>query len=821
MAEATMFMSGNLGPSGWRTVFVDADELSAGKVVIHDQPSDGATRPLVACGQAHLWSKIVVVNPETRTCVEDGIIGEIWVSGPHIAAGYWSNEPLTESVFRAKIADRTDDNESYLRTGDLGFLLEGDLVVTGRLKDLIIVRGRNLYPQDMEAAAEKSHSMIRPGCSAAFADEQESGERVVIVAEVIKDFDTALKDEVQRAIRKAIAEEFQIQLDEIVLITAGSIRKTSSGKIQRRATKEDWKNKRLKLLVNGHEIDVLESPAGTVGRNNGFGHDKESHSLLLNGEQVKLWLGNWLAGRAGCNTCDLDEDRHFSELGLDSLSAVELSSDLGAFVGRSLPESIAWTYPTLRDLAIHIAGELSSGVQSTKRDKLRVATPKAPLSALSCPVESGDLARFHELPGNDVFERLSTFEEWRGARASAGIWPYSRALHGKPTARVRLQDDSGRIFDGINFGSIDYLGLSTHPRVLEAAESALRDFGPHSASVPIFSGNSLLTLQLEQELGDLIHANQVNLFSSGWAAGWSAVASLVRESDHVVLDVLAHNCMQHGARSATRNIQLFRHLDLEHARECLSNIRSVDSANGILVVTEGLYSMDSDWPDLRKFQALCHEYDARMLVDISHDIASMGPNGAGMIDKQGMLGEIDLICGGLSKGLAASGGFIATNRVDVKHYIRCFSDPYLFGTSMSPVSAGCALAAIRVARSNEGVHLRNQLVRTCVAMRNEFAKGGIECLGDQSPIIPAMVPDERGARVACKLAFRRGVIANLVEYPAVPIGKARFRLQLMASHNTEEARLAAQVLIDCLRECERSKNCDVNAFGTAELMPST
>jgi acyl-CoA synthetase (AMP-forming)/AMP-acid ligase II len=164
-------------------------------------------------------------------------VGEIWISGPHVALGYWNQEQETARDFGAELAGAAGARGPFLRSGDLGFFHDGQLFIAGRAKDLIILRGRNLYPQDLELTAERSHGALRAGCSAAFAIEREGEERLVLVLEVDRGTDRAEYEKIAEAVRVAVAREHEARVEEVVLLSPGSIPKTSSGKIQRHASR--------------------------------------------------------------------------------------------------------------------------------------------------------------------------------------------------------------------------------------------------------------------------------------------------------------------------------------------------------------------------------------------------------------------------------------------------------------------------------------------------------------------------------------------------------------------------------------------------------
>ncbi len=277
LAEATLFVAGAAGP---RAVDFDRAQLEAGEArrsagsagigrlaglpagsagtpgnggAAEPLPAaDPASRTLVSSGHAWLDQELAIVDPETlRRCAE-GKVGEIWVRGPSIAQGYWKRPEATAETFQGRLAGEPAA-APFLRTGDFGFLDGGDLFVTGRLKDLVIIRGRNLYPQDIELTVERSHPALRPGCGAAFSVEIGTEERLVVVQELERTEGSAALaadavDAIAEAVRRAVAEEHEAQVQQIVLLRAGSIPKTSSGKIQRRACRAALLGGKLEVL---------------------------------------------------------------------------------------------------------------------------------------------------------------------------------------------------------------------------------------------------------------------------------------------------------------------------------------------------------------------------------------------------------------------------------------------------------------------------------------------------------------------------------------------------------------------------------------------
>ena len=417
----------------------------------------------------------------------------------------------------------------------------------------------------------------------------------------------------------------------------------------------------------------------------------------------------------------------------------------------------------------------------------------------SCGALRGNVAQFAQPRGPDLIRRTEALEAWCALRAGHGVWQYARAVEGAPgpEAQVREEGGAGGSADtapGLNFASQDYLSLASHPAVREAALRALADCGPHSAGSAVLMGNNRLSLALEEALGALLHAEHVTLFPTGWGAAFGVVTALVGQRDYVVVDQLAHASLRQGAAAATRNVALHRHLDTGHVRELLAAIRARDTENGILVVTEGLFSMDADAPDLPLMQHLCREYGATLLVDVAHDLGALGPDGAGSIGAQAMLGKIDIVMGAFSKTFASNGGFVACASRAVKRQLQLFAGPHLFSNALSPVQAAAVLEALRIVTGSEGEGLRAALLRNALALRAHLAETGMRCLGTPSAIVPVWIGSEPVARLAGRTLARANVHVNAVEFPGVPLGAARLRLQVMAAHRPEQLRHGARLV---------------------------
>jgi amino acid adenylation domain-containing protein len=308
LAEATLFVTGGRPGAGARVAAGEPPALR-----------------LVSSGHAWAGQQVVVVDPETRVPCPPDRVGEIWVSGPSVAPAYWGRPEASETELHARLADGSG---SFLRTGDLGFLRDGELYVTGRRKDLIILRGRNHYPQDLELTAERAHPALRPGGGAAFSVEVLGEERLVVVFEARREAErhglqALAVDEVAAAVRRSLAEEHEVQLHELVLIRPASLPRTSSGKVQRHRCRELYLDGGL-AVVGRSALGDPETAAPDAGRG-----ELEAPS----GRPVEDFLHAALARVLRLDPARIDRELPMSSFGLDSLAAIELSHAVEREIG--------------------------------------------------------------------------------------------------------------------------------------------------------------------------------------------------------------------------------------------------------------------------------------------------------------------------------------------------------------------------------------------------------------------------------------------------------------------------------------------------------
>jgi amino acid adenylation domain-containing protein len=362
LAEATLLVAGEGVPQ--QTPLVKSVEAEAlqGNLLSEVREGGEGVRSLVGCGRVASGQKVYIYHPETLAECLPGQVGEICVSGENVAKGYWNRPDETRRVFQSHVRDgRT---ETLLRTGDLGCLSDGDLFVTGRIKDLIIIRGRNHYPHDIERTVEQSHTALRPGSGAAFVVEVDGEERLVVAQEV--SVRRQLRgEEIVRAITEAVAAEHEVQVHAVVLLKTGSIPKTSSGKIQRHACREKFLSKGFDALTQWESGPAPQSAGDAPG----------AKPDVRSVEAIEAWLRLEFAAKLGIEASAVDIDRPVSDYALDSLAAIELAHRIEAALGVSLSMTSFLAGSSIAEIARQTQVAHAATVETPTAPQIRAASP--------------------------------------------------------------------------------------------------------------------------------------------------------------------------------------------------------------------------------------------------------------------------------------------------------------------------------------------------------------------------------------------------------------------------------------------------------------
>jgi glycine C-acetyltransferase len=340
-------------------------------------------------------------------------------------------------------------------------------------------------------------------------------------------------------------------------------------------------------------------------------------------------------------------------------------------------------------------------------------------------------------------------------------------------------------YDGkqvINLASNNYLGLANHPRLIEAALKATREFGVGSGAVRTIAGTMRIHMDLEEKIARFKNVEACVVFQSGFAANAGTVSAILGKEDFILSDELNHASIIDGARLSRASIKVFRHKDVAHCQELLESLK--DAPGRKLVITDGVFSMDGDIGPVDKLARVAEKYGAIMMVDDAHASGVLGRNGRGSVDHFGMHGMVDVQVGTLSKAIGALGGYVCGSR-DLIDYLYHRARPFLFSTSHPPSVAATCIAAFdileqepeRIQRLWDNTHyFQGELKRL------GFNIGGVTTPATQTPITPIIVGEGRAAMEFSRALFDEGVMATGIAFPTVPEGKARIRAILTSEH---------------------------------------
>jgi 8-amino-7-oxononanoate synthase len=380
----------------------------------------------------------------------------------------------------------------------------------------------------------------------------------------------------------------------------------------------------------------------------------------------------------------------------------------------------------------------------------------------------------------DIFEKCYNFTYAKEFIAS-GYYPYFIPMQGN--------EGSEAIFQGrrlIMCGSNNYLGLTVHPKVRQAAIEAIECYGTSCTGSRFLNGTLELHEQLERDLAEWVGKEAALVFSTGMQVNLGTISSLVSRNDVVVLDKDDHASIVDGARLGWGKVKRFKHNDMHDLERVLDGIPKDE---GKLVVVDGLFSMEGDIAPLPEITKVCKQYGARLMVDDAHALGVLG-GGKGTAARFGLTDDVDLIMGTFSKSLASVGGYIAGDE-DVIHYIKHHARSLIFSASIPPANAATALAALHVMQEEpERVARVNEIGDY---MRKNYKKLGFNTGNSATPVIPIFIGDDRRAAIIWKTLFEAGVYVNMVVSPAVPEGKQLLRTSYMAIHTDEQLNKVLEV----------------------------
>ncbi len=388
-----------------------------------------------------------------------------------------------------------------------------------------------------------------------------------------------------------------------------------------------------------------------------------------------------------------------------------------------------------------------------------------------------------------LLDKVGKFEIAKKLR-DADVYNFFRVIESAQENTVKYQ---GR--DVIMLGSNNYLGLTNHPRVKEAAQTAIAKYGTGTAGSRFLNGTLDIHVELEEKLAKLVGKESALVFSTGFMVNQGVLSSLVGRKETIIVDRTDHASILDGARLSFADVRKYRHNDMENLELVLKSEKDTNK----LVIVDGVFSMEGDIAKLPEIIALCKQYDAVLMVDDAHGVGVLGDHGRGTCNHFGVTDDAALIMGTFSKSLASVGGFVAGDAETVD-FIKHLARALMFSASMPPASVASVSAAVDVMLEETWRH--EALWRNNDIMRERLKDAGFDTGPSETPIIPVVVGESMATFTMCRRLIDEGVFVNPVASPAVEEGNALIRLSLMATHTEDEIHKAMDIMAKVGRELE-------------------
>ncbi len=794
MAETTLIVTGAYKSDVPVITSFDGNALDQHRVIRVPSGHENERR-LVGCGRIFPDEEVAIVEHETGVRLPEHQVGEIWIRSASVGQGYWNNPESTAATFRAQLSDPQAADQWFLRTGDLGFLADGQLYVTGRLKDLIIVRGVNRYPQDIERTVEQADSRLQAGAVGAFAVETDNQERLIIVAETERRRRKDWTDVIDK-VRRRVTAEHDLPPDGIVLVRFGSIPKTSSGKIQRSACRQQFLNGELLEVAEWYswtreparpapvETKRAAVPVEAPGQPQTPVNERVVREVL---EHVKI-----VARERGDN---LTVDSNIVlDLGLDSLERLQIANALEETYGGRFPEEVLQHMETCRDAALAVEKYL--GTEPRVRGRFQATTPQGQPRTIQ--------------PQDYQFAKMPEYQKLRQTMSllsSTGMPNPYFSVHQSVTNDVTTID--GR--ELISFASYNYLGMSGDPTVSQFAKDAIDRYGTSVSASRLVSGEKELHRQLEVGLASFIGTEDAICLVGGHATNETTIGHLMGAGDLIVHDALAHNSIIQGAILSGARRRPFPHSDWQALDQLLHEVRG--DYRRVLIAIEGAYSMDGDFPDLPRFIEVKQRHKALLMVDEAHSIGTMGPHGRGISEHFEVDPRlVDIWMGTLSKTFGSCGGYIAGCK-ELVEYLKYTAPGFVYSVGMPPSNAAAALASLRLLEE-EPERVAQVQDRSKLFLHLARQRGLNTGMSHGTPIVPVVVGNSVHALQLSRKLFERGINVQPILYPAVEESAARLRFFITALHTEEQIRTTVDAVAEELAAIDATYLRPITAEGS-------
>jgi len=749
------------------TVYSTASEVSVGVETI-------------TIGKPVSNSRSYILNDSLQP-VPVGVPGELYLAGDQLARGYLHDEELTRERFIEVDPNGPIAEERLYKTGDLcRWREDGEIEFLGRVDQQVKVRGFRIELEEIESTLESMAGV--DGAAAAVVNA--GGGRKMLVGYVVSRDEAVTRE----AARAYLAERLPRYMVPQVVMRLEELPRLPNGKLDR---------KQLPTPEVGRDPSGAGGAGDLMHRLAGLSKD-ERHAALLS--TIRGEIASILRFR---DPEQVPPDHSLDELGLDSLSALELSVRLAAILGHEVPAWAAIGHFTPAALADTVLDSMASATEPASTGHPSTETVRGgasdTLSSFQAQIRSSHppfLAA--KAPSWSATDKGTLVRELKRLVSRSGGDPYGKLVRTGSAHRGIVADahtDEER--EAIIWTTNLYLGLNRDPEVIEEARSALERFGTGMGTSAAASGVTDLHLEFEKAFAEAVGKPAACLFPTGYTANVGVVAGLLGDNDVIVMDQLCHASIVDGARLCGATIRTFQHNNPSD----LESVLETEAApyRTTLVALEGAYSMGEGAAPVSDIVHTAKEYDALVLVDEAHSFGFYGPRGAGLCAAQGVTEQVDFIMTTLSKALGSLGGVIAAREEHVA-LLKSSARAYIFQATTSPADIAAALAALRRLRADDA--LRERLWDTTTYMRKRFSEAGYDLGTGDGPIVTPHFSDKDKLFAIVHGLYKRGVHTAAVTYPIVESGRARLRFICSASHTREDVDRTLEALLDAEREAE-------------------
>ncbi|WP_078695373.1 aminotransferase class I/II-fold pyridoxal phosphate-dependent enzyme [Caloramator quimbayensis] len=661
-----------------------------------------------------------------------------------------------ECIHKGRIKDKkfypAETYDGYFATGDIAIIKDGELFIHGRIKDVIINdSGENVYPDEIEDYFGNIEG-VKEICALGLKNERESEDISLVVYSEEKGND--YREYIGGLVYK-INESLPIYKRIKKLLLSENPLPSVNGKIQRQ---------KLKKLI---EDRSFVCSAVEIKKSEDEKNKEQDKNILINLSSIKEQIRLYFSDVLGIASDSIADNAHFvNDLGGDSLQSIELRLKIEEKYDILLSDAEYYKCTNIEELSNlilkHISGEAAAAKDASAKKVKRKA-----VKTFEDSIEYKDFEKRRRL--------LESTEN-----------PYF-ICHDSIIRDTSIVKDR----EVINFGSYNYVGMSGHPQTVKAAKEAAEKYGTSASGSRLISGEKNLYIELEREIAKWKHAEDCLVLVSGHATNVTFVGNFCGENDLILYDALSHNSIEQGCRISRAAAKAFPHNDIDALERILRQNR--DYYEKILVVVEGVYSMDGDIAPIPEFIKLKEKYGFFLMVDEAHSSCVIGEHGGGVDEYFKLKGdEIDIKMGTLSKGLGTCGGYLAGKKSLIE-YLRYNLPGFVFSVGINPPSAAATLAAVRlIQRDNSMVKKLHENIK--IFIEEAHLRNLNTCLAKETAIIPILVGKDRDAFILSNLLLKNGVFVPPAVYPAVPKGYARLRFCVNCNHNRDQIVYALDTL---------------------------